>query len=240
MRSLALLSFLLFFLAITGYPQHTIHGDGTDITQNRSIPAFQKLHNSIFAEVIVQIGDKYEVKVEGESNVVEALVTEVKDGELDIHFPWMKNVQTTRKLTVWVTTPGNLTEVSNSGSGGIRTDDKFKTSTMSLHNSGSGGIEIALDADQLDMGMSGSGHILVKGQAKQLQCSISGSGSVRGPDLAITERAEVHVSGSGSCTITANGALDGHISGSGGINYLGNPSEVNVSHSGSGRARRIS
>ena len=240
MRSLAILSFLLFCVGFSGYTQHTIHGDGSDATVTRDIASFDKLHNSISGQVTVVKGDKYQVRIEGEGNVIEALVTEVKDGELSIHFPWMKNVETRRTLRIVVTTPGELAEVSNSGSGGIRTDDLFKSASMRVRNSGSGGIELRLDADALDMAMSGSGIIRVKGQAKQLECNISGSGSVRGTDLTISDHSQIHVSGSGSCTITTNGVIDGRISGSGGINYGGNPSEVNVSHSGSGRARKLS
>jgi hypothetical protein len=242
MRNMTVFSgFLSFFLALsaTGFSQRSIEGDGSDYTESRTVSAFTKLHNSISAEVILVKGNSPGVRIEGEKNIVALLMTEVKDGELDIRFPWMKNIRTTRQLKVWVTTP-DIAEVSNSGSGRIHSDDQFKHSNMSIHSSGSGNIEIALDADMLDVGVSGSGGVLVKGDAKQLDCSISGSGRVNGSDLAVREHSDIHISGSGSCTVATNGVLEGHISGSGGINYKGDPSSVNVSHSGSGRARKIS
>ena len=234
------LGFLL--LAVTGFGQRTIHGDGSDYNETRNITSFDKLHNSISAEVILQKGTGYSVKIEGEKNVVQELVTEVRDGELSIKFPWMKNIQMTRPLRVFVTMPNDhdLKEISNSGSGGILSKDRFKTGNMSLHNSGSGGIAVMLDAEELDLGMSGSGHIDIKGQAHSLHCNISGSGSVRGDELAVQEHSEIHISGSGSCTVHTDGVLEGRISGSGDIRYLGNPSSVNVSHSGSGRAHKVS
>ena len=240
MRSLVFLSLLLFCIALSGYPQRVLHGDGSDVTVNRDIASFTSLHNSISAQVILVRGDKYQVKLEGESNVIQALSTEVKDGELRIGFPFLRDIRMTRKLRITVTTPGELSEVSNSGSGGIRGEEMFRGSSMRVHNSGSGVVEIGVNADRLDLGMSGSGNILVKGRAKQLECGISGSGSIRGDGLSVEEHSEIHVSGSGSCTITTNGVIDGRISGSGGINYSGNPTTVNVSHSGSGRAHRIS
>jgi Putative auto-transporter adhesin, head GIN domain len=239
MRSLAVFSFLLFGIALSGYAQHTIHGDGSNVTVTRSISSFEHLHNSISAQVTVTKGDKYEVKIEGEANVVEALVTEVKGDELDIHFPLFTNIRSTRSLRIVVTTPGTLNEVSNSGSGGIRTDGLFKTGEMRVHNSGSGAIALELEADHIDMSMSGSGNIQIKGSAKEVECNISGSGSIRASDLAVRQHSKIHVSGSGSCSITTDGVIDGSISGSGGINYGGNPSEVNVTHSGSGRARKV-
>jgi Putative auto-transporter adhesin, head GIN domain len=239
MRLLAIFSFLLFGIAVSGYSQHTIEGDGSNVTVTRAISSFEHLHNSISAQVTVMKGDKYEVKIEGEHNVVEALLTEVRDGELDIHFPAFTNIRSTHSLRIVVTTPGTLSEVSNSGSGGIRTESVFKTGEMRVHNSGSGSIALGLEADHLDMSMSGSGNIEVKGTAKEVECNISGSGSVRASDLAVKQHSEIHVSGSGSCNISTDGVIDGRISGSGGINYGGNPSEVNVTHSGSGRAHKV-
>lgn len=240
MRSFAFLSVLLFCVAITGYPQRVVRGDGSDVTVNGDIASFTRLHNSISANVVVVRGDKYQVKIEGESNIIEALSTEVRDGALQIGFPGFRDIRMTRRLHITVTTPGELSEVANSGSGGIRADDVFKSASLQVRNSGSGVIAIGVRTDQLDLSMSGSGNIEVRGRAKQLDCNVSGSGSIRGSDLAIDEHSQIHVSGSGSCTITTNGVIDGRISGSGGINYAGNPSAVNVSHSGSGRAHRIS
>lgn len=240
MRAFTFLPFILIGISLAGYSQETIEGNGNVITEARDIPSFERVHNSVNAHVILMKGDKYSVKVEGESNIVAVLQTEVKDGELNVRFPFLKNVRNTRPLRVTVTTPGTISEVSNSGSGGIRGEEVFRNDVMSLRNSGSGEIKVALNADRLDMNMSGSGNIQISGRAKQAECNVSGSGSIRGSDLRVDGRSKIHVSGSGSCSITTDGVLDGIISGSGGINYSGNPSEVNVIHSGSGRARKIS
>src|ERR1700761_5523192 len=108
MRSLVFLSILLFSAAISGYSQRSIHGDGSNVTVTRDIASFESVHNSISAEVVVMRGDKYQVKIEGESNIIQALSTEVKGGELQIGFPFFKNIQMTRRLWVTVTTPGEL------------------------------------------------------------------------------------------------------------------------------------
>src|ERR1700761_7572483 len=142
MRPLALLSSLLFLLAITGYSQRVVRGDGSNVTVTRDLASFGSVHNSMSAEVVVVRGDKYQVKLEGESNIIEALSTEVKDGQLSLGFPFFRDVRMTHKLRITVTTPGDLSGLSNSGSGGIRADDVFKSEAMRLRNSGSGSIEI--------------------------------------------------------------------------------------------------
>jgi hypothetical protein len=238
MRSLAIF-LVLFGAVLTGYPQRHIAGDGTDYTTTRSLPSFDKVHLSCSVEVIVLKGDSFSVKIEGERNIVELLATDVKGDELDIHWPFFfKEVRPTEPLRCWVTTR-DVSEVSNSGSGKIQSEDRFKNPTMSIHNSGSGRIEWSLAADELHIGTSGSGHVLIKGTAKELECNVSGSGRIEGGDLQVQDRSDIHVSGSGSCTIATNGVIQGRISGSGGINYKGDPSSVDVTHSGSGRAHKI-
>jgi Putative auto-transporter adhesin, head GIN domain len=239
MRAPAFLSVLLFCIAIPGYSQQDVYGDGSNATVTRSIPSFTKLHNSVSGQVVVVRGDRYQVKIEGEGNIIQALVAEVKDGELKFGFPNSREVRKTRPYRITVTTPGELSAVSNSGAGGIRVDGIFKSPSMQVENSGSAAVEIELGADQLDLRNGGRGSILIKGRVKQLQCINSGSGNIQGNGLSVDEHSEIQVSGKGSCTIMTNGSIEGDISGSGAINYVGNPTSVKVDHSGTGRPHRI-
>ena len=238
MRSLAILSLLLFGIALAGFSQRHIVGDGSDYTTIRSLSSFDRVHLACHVEVTVVKGDSFSIRFEGERNIIEELETDVKGGELNIHYPLFKDFRATKPLRCWVTT-NDVSEVSNSGSGRIQSEDRFKSASLSIHNSGSGRIEWKLAADELHIGTSGSGHVLIKGTAKEFECNVSGSGRVEGEDLQVQDRSDIHISGSGSCTIATNGVIQGRISGSGGINYKGDPSSVDVTHSGSGRAHKI-
>jgi hypothetical protein len=237
MRLLAIL-LVLFGPVLTGYSQRHITGDGSDYKETRPLSSFDRVHLSCSVEVVVVKGDSFSIRLEGERNIIEMLETDVKGGELNIHYPLFKDFRATKPLRCWVTT-SDVSEVSNSGSGRIQSEDRFKSAAMSIHNSGSGGIEWKLAADEVHIGTSGSGHVQLKGIAKELNCSVSGSGKIDGGDLEIQDRSDIHISGSGSCTIATNGVIQGRISGSGGIYYKGNPGTVDVTHSGSGRAHKV-
>lgn len=73
--------------------------------------------------------------------------------------------------------------------------------------------------------------ILVKGNTP--------GGRIHGDDLSVGGRSKIHISGSGSVNFATDGIIEGRISGSGCISYKGNPSSVDVHHSGSGRARKV-
>jgi hypothetical protein len=237
MRSLALL-LVLFGSVFTGYAQRHITGDGSDYKETRSLSPFDRVHLSCSVEVIVVKGDSFSVRLEGERNIIAVLETDVKGGELNIHYPIFKEFNSTKPLRCWVTT-SDVLEVGNSGSGRIESEDRFKSPALSIHNSGSGRIEWKLAADEVHISTSGSGHVQLKGQVKELECSVSGSGRIEAGDLEVRDRSDIRISGSGSCTIATDGVIQGHISGSGGINYKGNPGSVDVTHSGSGRARKV-
>jgi hypothetical protein len=228
----------IFSSSLTASAQR-VYGDGSDTTETRQLPSFDKLHLGAPAEVILVKGDAPSVKIEGEKNIIAVLSTEVTGNELRIHFPFLRDVRMHQRLRIRVTTTA-LSGVSNSGSGSILSEDTFKSQTMYVHSSGSGRIELSLETDQLDCGISGSGNIRLKGATKEFEGSISGSGRLGGEELAIQDHTQIRISGSGNCTVVTNGVIDGHISGSGGIFYKGEPSSVSVTHSGSGRARKIS
>lgn len=235
MRQLFLSFFV--FLSIAGFSQRVI-GDGSDFRESRTVPSFDKIGLSVHAEVIVVKGNSPGVRIEGEKNIVDQLITEVSDNELKIYFQPVKILRATKPLRVWVTT-ASIRGIRNSGSGTIHSEDVFSTESISFHSSGSGHVEIGVEAGQVDVSISGSGGVTVKGKAKELECGISGSGRFHADELNVGERSNIHISGSGSATFTTDGAIEGRISGSGCINYKGNPSSVDVHHSGSGRARKV-
>jgi hypothetical protein len=230
-------SFLLL-TGLTGFSQRRIDGDGSDYRESRTVPAFNKVGLSVHAEVILVKGSTPGVRIEGEKNIVDRLITEVGDHQLKIYYPLLKDIRPTKPLRIWVTTP-DLEGIWNSGSGSVRSEDVFTTESFSVLSSGSGHIEMGVKAGEVSVSISGSGGVTVKGTARQLECGISGSGRIHGDDLSVGERSKIHISGSGSVNFATDGIIEGRISGSGCINYKGNPSSVDVHHSGSGRARKV-
>lgn len=139
-------------------------------------------------------------------------------------------------LEIEATVAGRL-QANVSGSG----DLTMKGSCQELNSdvSGSGKVNITGDIrDLADFSVSGSGKISANGTAKSVHAGISGSGKVLAANLE-TEKCEVRITGSGDVEINVKTDLDATITGSGSVNYKGNPSHVNSHATGSGHVRKM-
>ncbi len=83
------------------------------------------------------------------------------------------------------------------------------------------------------MTLPGSGTLTASGTATRLDVTVSGSGAVQFTRL-VAKNVRAVVSGSGSIFTTATQSLDGSVSGSGAILYVGNPQDVTKSVTGTG------
>lgn len=206
-----------------------------------SVGDFDEVTMKIGGTVYITQGDKNEVILEGDQDDIEEVNVEVRGGELTIESSrrsrWSFWNSSNVRLDVYVTVK-ELKSVTVSGSGDIVGQNAIKTNDFRARVSGSGDIEMELDARTVDTGISGSGNIELSGSATSGRLSISGSGKLLAENLRLDDF-EVRISGSGRGSITVYGELDVRISGSGSVYYSGDPTGVNSSISGSGKVRRI-
>lgn len=233
MKKILIFSFLLLAVLTTVSAQKWIgiRGEGPMVKKELSVGQFDELSLSISANVFVTQGSTRKVTVEAQANMIDNLVTEVKDGRWTIKFK--ENVRSMEGMRIYVTMP-NISALGISGSGDIVAENALRTDDLGLHISGSGNIKIpALTGGVIDSHISGSGSMMIGGQAQNLKIHISGSGDVNAIGLN-TSGCEVHVSGSGDCNVDVRESLDVRISGSGDVRFKGQPRLVSkVSGSGS-------
>jgi hypothetical protein len=198
----------------------------------RKLSEFSGIGISISADVFYTPGNTHEIRIEGDDKAVDDLITEVKDGFLQVKY---ENWRTRHsKLTIYITSK-DLDAVKISGSADFKSDKAITSDEMELAMSGSGEIQFKkLTTDEVEVRISGSGDIeLLSGSADELDVRISGSGKVNAEIFEVSELS-VGISGSGSVRVTAKDELDVKISGSGKVYYHGTP-RVRSSSSGSGK-----
>lgn len=205
-------------------------------TERRDVSGFSEIGFAVAGEVIINLGDKYSVVLEGDRDYIEEIETKVYGNELRIkREKWYDTGN--RKVVVRITMP-DLKGVSVSGSGRVTVNDPLKGGDLDIGISGSGKAllrDVALSNVECSISGSGSLNIAGEGTINRLEINISGSGDYVGADTRV-ETLEAGISGSGSCDCYVTGKLEASISGSGKIYYSGNP-KIDASVSGSGKVR---
>lgn len=235
MKNLILKSAAILFISAlfigNGYAQR-VKGNGKLIKKTRNVSSFSGVGVSGSFDVFLVEGNEGTIDLSVEENLEQYLVTEVKNGKLNIRWKKGMNINTSRDTEVTVHFK-NLNSVALAGSGDIVSRDKIKTDNLDIALAGSGDIKLELEAQSADAAVSGSGDIELSGTATEFEAAVAGSGDIEAYDLQ-TDKAELKISGSGTIQCTVEKELVGRISGSGDIKYKGNPRIEDIKVSGSG------
>lgn len=209
--------------------------------ETREVRDFDEIQMRLGGKVFVIQGDKNEVILEGDEDYLDDIETEVRSGRLIIkdrrESSWKFWSRGTDRLTVYVTIK-DFKGAYVSGSGDIIGKSTFATEEFTASISGSGDIELDVEADYVSSRISGSGNIEFAGKSNKTKLSISGSGKYFAEKMVVGDY-NISMSGSGRASVNVEGELDVRISGSGKVYYMGKPTGVNSSVAGSGTVRKI-
>lgn len=212
-----------------------IKGNGEKVTIERSTSDYDAIAVSGWFDVDLVDGKEGQLTLEGESNLLEYIVTEVKNGKLVIKTENNVNLKPSDwNSGIRITVPvERVSSISLSGSGDIVSKTTIKTEKLETAMSGSGDITLEIETNSVRASMSGSGDITFIGTTTDFAATISGSGDIKAFDLE-ADNVEATVSGSADIKVTANKRLQARVSGSGDITYRGNPEKLDTKTSGSG------
>ena len=228
MKNSIFISLIIFFMIIS---LETIAQSET-----RQVDGFDGISMGISGDLYLKQGSTTSLKLEGDDDDLEDVITEVKNGKLVIKYKNNKGWSFGRdRVTIYLTMP-EVSSVSLGGSGKIIGENTIESDDLYLSVSGSGRIEMEVEADDLTQKISGSGNIKVSGSADRAEASISGSGNLDGLDMEV-DHYSVRISGSGKCKISVGDSLEANISGSGSVYYKGDPDKIRSNVSGSGKVK---
>lgn len=231
---------ILVIMGLTGTAQaqwgsKKVKGNGNMTQITRNLDKYDAVHVSGFFDVVLVAGEEGKVQLEGESNLLDHVITEVRGIVLDIKIEKGINLQPGRNKMITITVPfKELMEVNLSGSGDVVSRDRIAADTFSSALSGSGDVVLEVEATHINARLSGSGDLTLKGKTQTVELKLSGSGDIHASDLAATD-AEASIAGSGDISLQCNGGtLKARIAGSGDIEYSGKPSREDSKVVGSG------
>ena len=222
-----------------------IKGNGSIVTQNLDVSAFNEISISLPATVNFVVSDAYSCSVRVDENIMEYLYIKVDDQDLilkkqeqhknvnlratefviEVSAPSLEDINMAGSGTfnVLSTLEGKDMEVNLAGSGDVIFTQKVKVNEIELNVAGSGNIDCqALCADKIDANVVGSGDLNVKsGSVTKAEADVAGSGDC---DLMCEiDTLDANIVGSGDIKARVSGKLTYSVFGSGDIVYYGNP-----------------
>ncbi len=200
------------FSRVTG--PNTIIGSGNVVSETRTVGGYSGVSLSGAGRLIIDRNGFDSLTITAEENVLPHLTSQVSGSLLALGIAPGVSVSTSREI---------LYEVS------ARTLEELRIS-------GAGDAEVmGIDSRHFRVVISGAGNITAFGEADEQDLTISGAGryDAAGVDSRITT---ITVSGAGFARVRVSGQLNVNISGTGTVEYYGDP-VLNVS--GDGSVRRM-
>ncbi|MBA6152572.1 head GIN domain-containing protein [Gelidibacter maritimus] len=221
-------------IATTIQAQKKIKGNGKIMTVTRTTSDYDVVKFAGPFDYVLISGAEGTIQIEGEENLLQYIVTEVKNGILSIRTKNKVNLQTSRSKTIKVTVPFEaINAVSLSGSGDVWNENIILASNFQTSITGSGDVTLEIEATTIDASVTGSGDLTLKGKTNSLKASVTGSGDYKGSNLSAYD-VDVSVTGSGDAKVACTGHLKARVSDSGDIQYTGNPKTEDSKVAGSG------
>lgn len=214
---------------------NSITGNGNIKEEERQVPDFVSVKSAGSIDVEFHSGTAIGVKVISDDNILPYVVTDVRDGELRIHYK--NNTTILNSHTRVVVSAPSVRQLISAGSGDVSSDGPIESNQLiELRSSGSGDFNVQLNAPAVKIVGSGSGDFKVGGFTKDLDCSLTGSGSLDCRELK-SETVKVKITGSADAKVFASKTLEASITGSGNLFYWGNPSLPSINVTGSGKVK---
>lgn len=195
-----------------------IQGEGASIRREAPVEEFHGIQVEGSVDVRFTQGPP-RAEMEGQANVIDEVVIEVKDGICHVHTDqcYSSNVP----LLIHLSAP-SLDKALVNGSGSITADGPLTTAELVAQVQGSGDVSLNCAANTVRATVNGSGDVLLTGSCTHLDATVNGSGDVNGLDLG-AEEVVARVTGSGDVQVHAMRTLDAGVTGSGDIRYRGEP-----------------
>jgi len=215
-----------------------IRGSGNVIMVERQVNNFHAVSLAGIGELHIEVADQEKLVIQAEDNLLEYIDTKVQNGSLNIGIRPGVNLDPQKPINYFLSIK-SLDSISVSGLGNANAP-ALTAGNFTIAISGSGSVELqGLEADRLDVDISGLGSLAIgEGKVGDQAISISGSGTYKAQELQ-SNNADVEISGLGNATVWVDEALKVQISGSGVVEYAGNPQKIESNISGAGRLEQI-
>ncbi len=175
-------------------------------------------------------GKQTDIRVEADDNIIDLLITEVKNNELNIYFE--KNVNRAKARNVYLTID-NISKIKASSGSSITSENTLQTTLLELDSSSGSSIKIHANASEIKTESSSGSSIIIYGKCNTFTAN-SSSGSTINADELKTVNAKAEASSGANIDVNVTGKLTAKASSGGDIDYEGSPTAIDKKTSSGG------
>jgi hypothetical protein len=236
MKSLRSLTFAIIILSTTsciqiqGQHWRIIEGNRKVVTRERKTDSFTGVKVSSGIDVYLKQGNNEAVSVEADENLQEYIMTEVRNGILNVYTEY--NIRDAERKRVYVTMK-EVSSVRTSSAGDVFGESPINSDKLELSASSAGDIKLDVNAKKIDVDISSSGDITLTGETDFLRADLSSAGDLKAYDLKARE-ADISVSSAGDADVNVSEKITARASSAGDVNYKGDPKYVDAHSSSAG------
>jgi len=208
-----------------------IKGSKQVISEEREISAnFNTIKVQQGITVYLTQGNKTDIKVEADDNIIDLLITEVKNDVLNIYFE--KNVNKVKARNVFLTT-NDIDKIKTSSGARVQTENTIQCSSLDLDASSGSSIKILVNTNEINSESSSGANIEILGNTTNFIASSSSGSNINADKLECVD-AKTNVSSGAIINVNVSGILTANASSGGNISYEGNPTEIDKNTSSGG------
>lgn len=208
-----------------------VRGNGNVISEDRTINSdFEVISVKQGINLYLTQGKSTEINVEADENIMDLLITEVKNNELKIYFD--KNVYRAKARNVYLTT-NIISKIRTSSGASVKSENTLQVNSLDLNSSSGSSIKIYVSAEEVTSSSSSGSDLNVFGKTQTFSANASSGSSI---DAGMLETVNAYAEASSGANIDLNvtSKLIAKASSGGDIDYEGNPSDVNKDTSSGG------
>lgn len=208
-----------------------VKGNRNVISEERNISSdFNRIKVQQGINLYLSQGNSTEIYVEADENIMDLLITEVKNNELKVYFD--KNVYKAKARNVFLTTK-NISEIRTSSGASVKTENTIQTTNLILDSSSGSSIKATVEANEVESSTSSGADMDIYGETEMLSAKASSGSFIDADELKATD-VFARVSSGANIDVNVSGKLTAKASSGGDIDYEGNPKQVNKDTSSGG------
>ncbi len=219
---------------------------GIITTEQRAFSGASQVVLHDYGEVIITLGDREGLIIEGDKDLLKSIETVVEEGTLHIRirtglFDKLGHALSTTLSQKPLRFRLGMKELSGlyiKGAGRVRVSSPVDTQDMTISLQGAGSIDLpSLTAETLKVDFGGTGRLDVAGEVWGQSVLLTGAGNYSAPNL-VSARSTIEIRGAGKATVWAEEELQVIIRGVGSVDYYGT-AELTTSKSGLGNVTHL-